>query len=428
MSLAMQGLTLSSARLRECTYVFFATMARSTGSEFVDNLPIILPHIFDSLVMEEKGAKPDTDITNDATLIVDNDNDDDESDDDRDGLGISGSNAISEEKQTSADALGDIFLATGASFLPYVERSVQILLANTSHYHENVRKSSSQALFKFLSGLHALSEELHSGFTPDMHRSVCHAVMEQILTMLQDEGDRVTVFTVFNDISEVLKTVGSPLLASNNASGSQPHLDTLCTQILLTLQKKHPCQIEAEDDDSEDDQDLQESAEYDAMVVSSASDAIGSLAFALGPLFGSYYSHYHPLISKYYSPKLPVTDRSMAIGCIAEVAAGLGQGVDPFAQSMLDVFMRALQDVDDEVRSNAAFGAGHVIRNATLDTKKYLYFFRLNLARFNKSWNYSNLSSLDTSCLSSNASNLSSPPLTPPPQTSLITHAVALLA
>ncbi|CAG8743597.1 15757_t:CDS:10, partial [Rhizophagus irregularis] len=88
-----------------------------------------------------------------------------------------------------------------------------------------------------------------------------------------------------------------------------------------------------------------------------ASDFVAALALVLGPDFASYFKVYLPHITKYYKRSKPVSDRSMAIGCLGDSTIGLKS---------------ALGDEEEEVRSNSAFAIGVLCQYTTIDiSSKY---------------------------------------------------------
>lgn len=62
-----------------------------------------------------------------------------------------------------------------------------------------------------------------------------------------------------------------------------------------------------------------------------------------------------------------LSDRSSAIGCLAEIIDGLKGAVTPHTAPLLELFYKALGDSDAEVQSNAAFATGQLIENSEAD-------------------------------------------------------------
>jgi importin-4 len=69
-----------------------------------------------------------------------------------------------------------------------------------------------------------------------------------------------------------------------------------------------------------------------------------------------------------------LSDRSSAIGCLAEIIAGMKGSVTPHTEPLLELFFRALADPDAEVQSNAAFATGQLVENSEVDlSQQYLH-------------------------------------------------------
>jgi importin-4 len=57
MKQAFQGIELGSARLRECSFLFFGVMATVFGEEFAPSLSAVVPSLLTSLTQEENGQE-----------------------------------------------------------------------------------------------------------------------------------------------------------------------------------------------------------------------------------------------------------------------------------------------------------------------------------------------------------------------------------
>jgi hypothetical protein len=62
-----------------------------------------------------------------------------------------------------------------------------------------------------------------------------------------------------------------------------------------------------------------------------------------------------------------LSDRTSAIGCLAEIIAGMKNAVTPWTEPLMETFYRALSDSEAEVQSNAAFAAGMLIEHSESD-------------------------------------------------------------
>lgn len=139
-------------------------------------------------------------------------------------------------------------------------------------------------------------------------------------------------------------------------------LDSLVQQLLLFVQGTASCQ---QIDDHSDDDDEEEGAEdHDFILMDSVTDLIGTLARAFG---GRFVNHAAPLLQplgRFLAPNRLHTDRSMAIGCYAELVQGIGGSMDgQHGASMLQVGQMGLSDAHHEVQRNACFLLGVVYVN-----------------------------------------------------------------
>ncbi|KXS17792.1 ARM repeat-containing protein [Gonapodya prolifera JEL478] len=358
MKAAMEGLKMENHRLRECSYCFFATAAKLYEEEFSPFLAVVVAELL-------KSCKQ----TDTETEFADENGEIDLGDDDDEENGIVVNSHVAEEKEIAADALGELFVATQSHFMPYVEDSVNALIQLLDHYYPGVRRSAASSLFKFVSTFYKMSnpQPWVAGFPVQVpvHENVTNIAklaMDRIVKMLEEEEDRMCVIQLGQDFAECLKIVGPILI-----DGFQ---EKLLAQILLILNRNHICQLDIDGEvnsakDASPDED--EQAEYDALTISSASDMLGAMARATGPAFGQAMPTILPQIAKYYKPTRSSSDRSMAVGCMGEITDGLKNGVTPYAVAMLDLLVKALEDEEEDVRSNAIWATGLVLYNAESD-------------------------------------------------------------
>ncbi|ORX93243.1 ARM repeat-containing protein [Basidiobolus meristosporus CBS 931.73] len=357
---ATEGMQFESSRLRECAYCFFAVIGRVIQDDLAPYLNTIVPQLIQSCQAEEK----------DDFLGGEEDLGTGDMDDEDDEQAFQFNSAIADEKEIAADALGEIFENTRSHFLPYVEASVQELVKLSEHYSDSVRKAVVGSLFQFLNTFHEMSnpDDWVAGLPPKtpVHENVdsmIKLVIPTVLRMWEEEDDKLVVIQICHEMVASMKSIGPALIADN--------LDAIATHILQVLEKKALCQMDQEDEDGLLDEE--EQAEHDALLISAASDVIGALSQTVGPEFLQYARVFIPHMKKYYKKSRPVSDRSMAIGCLGEVCSGLKQGVTEFTEDMLNLFLKSLNDEEEEVRSNGAFAIGVLCENASVDlSSQYL--------------------------------------------------------
>lgn len=90
-----------------------------------------------------------------------------------------------------------------------------------------------------------------------------------------------------------------------------PELEDICQNVKMILEGKSLCQQDPDAD--EDEEPLEDQAEFDSVLISSTSDVVATLASVLGPDFAQVFGTFLPLIAKNMVGCLSVRARS-AIG------------------------------------------------------------------------------------------------------------------
>ncbi|KAG5353801.1 hypothetical protein C0989_001918 [Termitomyces sp. Mn162] len=372
MKQAFQGIEMGSARLRECSFLFFGVMARVFGEEFAPYLPNVVPALLASCKQDEhgdesialsvadassafaSGSSPASAITaGDADTSVELE------DVNLDKL-MDVNSAIAVEKEIAADTIGTLFAACKAHFFPYVEQSALELVALLPHYYEGIRKSATDSLLEIVRTFYDLSDpqEWKPGanvavpLSSSVKELVGH-VLIPLLEMYETEDNKSVASSLCVGLAETINKVGPAFV--------EGHLDTVCNIAIQILEQKAFCQQDPDQDEAEEAPEDQ--AEYDSVLISSAGDLVSALAQALGSDFTPAFTRFFPLIAKYYKKNRSLSDRSSAIGCLAEIIAGMKSAITPNTLPLLELFHRALGDPDAEVQSNAAFAVGQLVEN-----------------------------------------------------------------
>ncbi|CAE6460527.1 unnamed protein product [Rhizoctonia solani] len=375
MNNAFEGMSLDSARLRECSYLIFGVMARVFEEEFAPYLDRVVPALIASCKQEEGGedtafAKEleelkKADKSGEAVDVskLDSESIDIEDVDEEKELAVN--SAIAVEKEIAADTIGTVFMYTRSHFLPYVEPCVHELVELLSHYYEGIRKSAVTSLFAVIQTFYELSSptewvpgsQVHVPLHQNVKDLIGH-VMPEIFVMWETEDDKNVVANVCQSLSETLAKVGPGL--------AEQHLDTMVRFVTEILEGKALCQQDPDQDDEEGDE-TEDQAEYDQVLISAASDLVAAFASILGPDFAVLFGQLFPLISKYYSKNRSLSERTSTIGCMGEIISGMKGGVTPFTEEVFNLISQGFSDEDPEVRSNAAFAMGVLIENSDMD-------------------------------------------------------------
>ncbi|KAI0311667.1 ARM repeat-containing protein [Amylostereum chailletii] len=384
MQQAFQGIEMGSARLRECSFLFFGVMARVFGEEFAPSLPAVVPALLNSCKLEESGKEStglsDAEVAasfasgsspSNANAVVDEDaNGSIEIEDlDVDKM-LDVNSAIAVEKEIAADTIGTLFAATGTHFLPFVEPCTLELVALLPHYYEGIRKSATDSLLAIVRTFYDLTnpQEWHAGLANapplDQHvKELVNHTLPALLEMYETEDNKSVASALCVGLAETINSLGPRFI--------EDHLEQLSTIAMQILEQKAICQQDPDQD--EDEEAPEDQAEYDSVLISSAGDLVAAVANVLGADFAQAFGTFLPLITKYYKPGRSLSDRSSAIGCLAEIIAGLKGAVTQWTQTLFELFYRALSDPDAEVQSNAAFAAGLLVENSERDlSQQYL--------------------------------------------------------
>ncbi|KAG0148490.1 hypothetical protein CROQUDRAFT_669862 [Cronartium quercuum f. sp. fusiforme G11] len=363
LKIAFEAVELQTPSLRECSIIFFGTMAKVYEEEFVPYLPRVMPVVLASLGQEEDdgACALSTDIVKGYKAADDEEEEaeedgyvdiDDVSIDDEDLMKTT--TAVAVEKSVAADTLAELFEFTKTSFLPYLEASIKGLSPLLGHFYPTTRKAAATTLLSFISVAHELGNppKLEPGMAnirlSDDVQKLVELIMPQIIPVWQTDDECDVISDICSSLSAVVGTVGAGVVAPT-------YLDKTCHFVLQILERKSPAQVDNQFDEASAAGEL---SEVESHLIGCAADLVGTFASVLGSDFAQAFHQFLPWIAKYYDPAYSSTDRHNAIGSLAEVINGLGASVGPFTETLLQLGLRAVADEDCEVRSNAAFFLG----------------------------------------------------------------------
>lgn len=166
------------------------------------------------------------------------------------------------------------------------------------------------------------------------------------------------VTDINRSLAGTLKLCGPALISHEGVLAKVTNL------LVMSITRKHPCQQDLGEEDDLDD--LEETSEYDWLVIDTALDAIIGLAVALGPAFGQLYKVFEKAIMKFASSSDSI-ERSTAVGVIAECIRGMGSAITPYTSVLIKLLLHRLSDEDTETKSNAAFAIGLLQEQSTND-------------------------------------------------------------
>ena len=263
--------------------------------------------------------------------------------------------ALLESKKGAITAIGEMAAHTGAAYFPFLEDTMTVLISAADNWHPLIKAECADAMPSLV--VSCVAKE-HGGeiswvkgdiagtspLSPPT-TAVVNAVLGELVKLMQDD-DKTVVGKACEGIQSVLELCGPHALAivANNCLENTHSL----------LSKQAPCQQEEDygEEFGEDEDD------HDSFMTS-VCDLVGCFARVMGPHFVQYLPQFLPAICSFAKSSRPPSDRSMAMGCLGELAQELGNGIAEHWQNVFyPAAMTSLADSDDSVKRNAAFCVG----------------------------------------------------------------------
>ena len=186
-----EGLHLGNTRLKETGYMFWGTLAKVYGEEFKPFLPGLVKGLFTCLEQEEEavdvelGEEAADLVGHEVTIggrkvrVVDSnkqngvdhmglDEDEDDDDDEDDWSDLAGVSEILEEQEVALEAMADIMSHTKREYLPYLAKSIEMILPLTECSYEAVRRAAIGTLYRAYATLYQLQDEQTQEWQPGL--------------------------------------------------------------------------------------------------------------------------------------------------------------------------------------------------------------------------------------------------------------------
>ncbi|XP_045306460.1 importin-4 [Leopardus geoffroyi] len=340
--------------LRRCTYSLFAALSGLMGEGLAPYLPQITTLMLLSLRSTE-GIVPQYDGSASFLLFDESGGEeeeelmdkDEEEEEDSEISGYSVENAFFDEKEDTCAALGEISVNTSVAFLPYMETVFEEVFKLLECPHLNVRKAAHEALGQFCCALHKACQSCPLEPNTAALQTALARVVPSYMQAVNVERERQVVMAVLEALTGVLRSCGPLALQPPGRLGE------LCNMLKAVLQRKIACQ------DTDEEEEEEDQAEYDAMLLEHAGEAIPALAAAAGgDAFAPFFAGFLPLLLCKTKQGCTVAEKSFAVGTLAESIQGLGGASAQFVSRLLPVLLSTAREADPEVRSNAIFGLG----------------------------------------------------------------------
>ncbi|XP_060081049.1 importin-4-like [Ylistrum balloti] len=351
--------TVDDPDLRRCVYGLFASLSSIMKGDIGPYLENLITHMIGSLKSTE-GVKAHVALAEEQMSIFNEEDfgeeedisqEDDDEDDHQHIEGISVENAFVDEKEDTCCALGELAANSGAVFFPYLEMSFKEVLDMMDYPALGVKRTASAALGQMCICVHKANTDSPTLETNAALSAMLNTVVVKYLELIQTEFDREIVMTVIDTLSEMLEKIGQPVLQVQGAA------DAILSKMKEVFTHKLACQDQDEDEDGED-----EEAEFDGMLIESAGDVLPLMAKLLGgEVFLPFFSSFLTDLLKRLKEKSAVSEKSFAVGTLAEIVQACGPAILPFTDTLYPLFMKMVKDEDEEVSSNSIFAVGVLI-------------------------------------------------------------------
>lgn len=180
MQSATDALSLNHPRLRETSFMFFSIMSKVYGEEFTPFLSGVTAALFHSLELTEtdideviEDLAAGTTITSvgasgtqKALLgggvevgVLSTNTDEDNDDEDALWNELTAVSAVALEKEVAAEVIGEVLSHCKHGYLPYLEKTVELLVLKAQHPYEGVRKASISTLWRAYATFWQVSRE-----------------------------------------------------------------------------------------------------------------------------------------------------------------------------------------------------------------------------------------------------------------------------
>ncbi|XP_028409936.1 importin-4-like [Dendronephthya gigantea] len=340
---------LNDPDVRRCVYGLFASLSTFLKQDMATYLPAILTHILNTLRSTD-GFVTYYNGEGDPTFLIEDENIEEEQGDDSDDDSVAGytvENAYMDEKEDACNAVGEIAENTQAAFLRFMDETINEVLKLLQFPHTGVRKGSVTSMSQLCRSLHSILNNINENKT--FLFGVVNNYVATMITMINQDKDRTVVMAILSSMEEMLKSMKQEALQGPG------NFEGICAALKNVLMSKTRCQ---DNDDEDIDGENQEQAELDATLIEHAGDVIPKLATAApGHEFVAYFASLLPWFLKRMKSAL-VSDRSFSVGTVAEIILAMELRIVPFVPHLYPVFMKLLNDEDDEVRGNTSYALG----------------------------------------------------------------------
>lgn len=356
--LACEGMKLEDCELREYTHGFFANVAECLGSDFKKYLPLAVPLASASclsdegLVFYKETGEDIAGITEDSEFAQTN---------------VGAPEAYFDEKSSATRALGEFAKHTGADFMPYLPKTMEVLVEMSKFGFTDVRKNAIGSLTEFVEATHKAfppAQPIQMGVSasqqpplPEQTRHVLETTLKILIHAMGHDEDKTVVSRACSAYGVVAKLVGPP--------GIESTFPKAAAALEAVVKGRATChKVEQEEFEDED-----VAEEREVAFIDNVADCLMDVASVYGPYWEPYFKKLLPSLMDYLerSPDFTV----VIVGLLAETSKALKQAVIPYLKQFLQIALKALGHDEDQIKRNAAYMCGALCQSAGAESVQY---------------------------------------------------------
>jgi importin-4 len=369
---ALQGIQIGEDSLKEYAYTYIANCAKVMKNAFDQQLETLVPHLLE--VISESELNPYVGEADALDGLIDDDDEDDEGgvideDDDTEQFHLTTHEGFVNSKKAALCAIGSLADHTGASFYPYLEKTLNALL-HEQHgplwsFHRIIRAEALVSL-QYLVKVACLNfgpvTPPNKGEIIELHPVVRECVIATTTTcinaMVADVEKLPAAFSI-ESLESILKSVGMAAMTLMDVESEKSYGDLIMQNILTLLKEKGKSQTVMKREQHQQQHDEDDDDDHDNLVMDAVCDLIATLAKVIGEGYLPFFEPMVKYLVKFTKKNRPHSDRAMAIGCFGEVINEVGQVAgDKFADMLLPILRDGVADSMESVRRNASYSLG----------------------------------------------------------------------
>jgi len=300
---ALESIKSDVYELQDAGFNYFCSYAKIMGEPFSDNFELFLPICFDKL-RDESGIVKKADKKDEFGMDSDSE-DDDEFNENEDGDLLINPSFI-DSKCSNIQAVTAFFESNPKQFIPHVEQVLVIFESLWNYVDDSVTTELIVAYKSMLISLHIALSGSKEGEINNLTLEFWIKIYDKIDTIIKESDNKPGVIKCFESLFDILEYFGKKVLNQNIMT----RLVNLCKMV---LDFKTVTQAKNDDEDYEDDLD------HDEKILGGVVDIYITLSETLGNDFHPFLSETYSYLIKYTKKDRNEEDRSMIIGCLAEV-------------------------------------------------------------------------------------------------------------